>query len=125
MKHAPIQLDFNVRAIPMDIKYACIPWAEYERMYCFYAAEYGASQSAERIAERGGLGVREAIRLGYDKALVIWVSDKPVEKDSDWTKLALSFDMEEHTFRYAVLTEEEYRSTDLFKRIQNEYDKEK
>ena len=36
-----------------------IPWEEAERAYRTYARLYGGNQSLERLAERGGFGVRE------------------------------------------------------------------
>lgn len=124
-RKARIQLDFNFSATGLDIHYSCIPWSEHERIYKEnYAPEYGLSQSAERINERGGFGVKEAIMLGYDNPLVIWVAGKNYpKKDSDWTKLALQFNFEKNTYRWRILTEEEYQSLDLFERIKEEYDR--
>ena len=70
---ANIQVDFPTTGL--SIHYAAIPWCEPERIFneC-YAPRYGQSQSAERINERGGFGVKEAVRLGYDNPLVIWVA---------------------------------------------------
>ncbi len=124
-RKARIQLDFNFSATGLDIHYSCIPWSEHERIYKEnYAPEYGLSQSAERINERGGFGVKEAIMLGYDNPRVIWVAGKNYpKKDSDWTKLALQFNLEKNTYRWRILTEDEYKSLDLFERIKEEYDR--
>ena len=122
---ANIQIDFHSRATGLSIHYAKIPWCEHERIFneC-YAPKYGQSQSAERVNERGGFGVKEAVRLGYDNPLVIWVAGKSYpKKDSDWTKLALKFNLEKNTYRWRILTEEEYQSLDLFERIKEEYDR--
>jgi hypothetical protein len=44
-----------------------IEWNEHERAWLKYASLYGRSQSAERIAERGGFGFDELIELlGHD-----------------------------------------------------------
>lgn len=40
-----------------------IAWAEHIEAYGHYAAKYGRSQSAERIAERGGFSYRELVSL--------------------------------------------------------------
>lgn len=122
-KKARIQLDFNTSGLGMSIRYAAIPWCEHERIYNeHYAPKYGTSQSAERINERGGFGVNEAVRLGYDNPLLIWVAGGSYpQKDSDWTKLALVFNLEEKTYRARVFTEEEYQSLDLFERIKDSY----
>lgn len=40
-----------------------ITWAEHLEVYERYAAKYGCGQSAERLAERGGFGYKEAERL--------------------------------------------------------------
>lgn len=44
-----------------------IPWELHERIWAAYAARYGRDQSAERIAERGGFGYREAQRLLFGR----------------------------------------------------------
>lgn len=44
-----------------------IDWAEHLKAYEGYAAQYGSSQSAERLAERGGFGYGELVEfLGRD-----------------------------------------------------------
>lgn len=40
-----------------------IAWEEHERIWAVYAAKYGAAQSAQRMAERGGFGYREIVFL--------------------------------------------------------------
>lgn len=122
---ARIQIDFNPSGLGMSIRYAVIPWCEHERIFNeYYAPKYGHSQSAERINARGGFGVKEAIMLGYDNPLVIWVAGKNYpNKDSDWTKLALKFNLEKNTYRWRILTEEEYQILDLFDRIKDSYNR--
>lgn len=40
-----------------------IAWSEHEAVWELYRAQYGDDQTAERIAERGGFGYAEIIRL--------------------------------------------------------------
>ncbi len=40
-----------------------ITWEEHDRAWAAYAKLYGQSQSAERIAERGGFGWYELVKL--------------------------------------------------------------
>lgn len=40
-----------------------IPWEHAEEAYEEYKARYGADQSLERLAERGGFGAEEIVRL--------------------------------------------------------------
>jgi hypothetical protein len=40
-----------------------ISWTEHEEAWAAYAAKYGRSQSAERIAQRGGFGFGELREL--------------------------------------------------------------
>ena len=40
-----------------------ISWDEHLSAYAVYASKYGTSQSAERIAERGGFGFEEFVML--------------------------------------------------------------
>ena len=122
VKKARIQIDFNYTALGIKFSYACVPWVEHLRMYELYASEYGRSQSAERIVERGGFGVKESVGFGYDNPLVIWVAGKYPEKDSEWTKVALMFDIEKKTYRFRILTEEEYRGLDIFERVKEDYE---
>lgn len=49
-----------------------ISWSEHVEAWHAYSAIYGGSQSAERIAERGGFGHGELLRfLGRDPATFI------------------------------------------------------
>jgi len=48
-----------------------IDWAEHEEVWRAYSAKYGESQSAERIAERGGFGYDE-IALLLGRAPATW-----------------------------------------------------
>lgn len=105
------------------MRYACIPWEEHLRIYELYSARYGRGQSAERIAARGGFGVKEAVRLGYDNPLVVWFTDDTSRKDSQWAKVALLFDLEHHTFRYRMLSEKDYQNLDIFERVKDSYDR--
>jgi hypothetical protein len=44
-----------------------ISWAEHLEAFAAYAGKYGSSQSAERLAERGGFGYGELIMfLGHE-----------------------------------------------------------
>ena len=122
-KTAPIQIDFNARALGLNIQYACTPWVEHERIFFRYARKYGNSQSAEKIADRGGFGIKEAIKLGYDNPTIIWVATEYPEKDSEWVKLALKFNLEERTVGFQILTEEQYKSLDYYEVIKDEYDR--
>jgi len=120
-KTAVMQSDFNITGEIGGVKYKYIkiPWVEHLEIYKYYHD----SQSAERINERGGFGVREAAYMGYNP-LVIWVIYDYSEKDSDWTKVALLFDKDSdfRSYRYRVLTEEEYKSLDIFEKIKDTYD---
>jgi hypothetical protein len=40
-----------------------IEWSEHLKAYGFYTSLYGTSQSAERIAERGGFSYKELVQL--------------------------------------------------------------
>lgn len=40
-----------------------IAWSEHVEAYGHYSAKHGRSQSAERIAERGGFSYRELVSL--------------------------------------------------------------
>lgn len=124
VKKARIQIDFYYIALGVKFNYACVPWVEHLHMYDLYSAKYGTSQSAEEINERGGFGVYESVKFGYDNPLVIWVSDKYPKKDSEWTKIALYFNTENKSYRFYILTENEYQGLDIFQKIKNDYDKE-
>lgn len=44
-----------------------ISWAEHLKAYADYSGRYGTSQSAERLAQRGGFGFLELVdHLGHD-----------------------------------------------------------
>lgn len=49
-----------------------IPWADHLLVYERYAAQFGRSQSAERIADRGGFGACEIAYLGCGEVLERW-----------------------------------------------------
>lgn len=55
-----------------DIPPGTISWADHLRVYDAYARRFGTSQSAERLAERGGFGVGEIVWLGVPDALKSW-----------------------------------------------------
>jgi hypothetical protein len=55
-RRAPVQQD-NERGP------GSIAWVEHLDAWSSYAARFGSSQSAERIAERGGFGYRELVVL--------------------------------------------------------------
>lgn len=55
-KRAPVQADRNVGVGP-----GSIAWSEHLEAWNRYAARYGTSQSAERVAERGGFGYEELL----------------------------------------------------------------
>lgn len=114
-----MQSDFNITGEIGGVKYQYIkiPWVEHLEIYKHYCD----TQSPERIAERGGFGVREAAYMGYNP-LVFWCIYNYSEKDSDWTKVAIKFNKEDHTYRYRILTEEEYKSLDIFEKIKDTYD---
>lgn len=124
IRKAGVQIDFNYTALGVKFNYACVPWVEYLRMYDLYSAQYGKSQSAERIVERGGFGVKESVGFGYDNPLIIWIADEYPQKDSEWIKVALWFNIENNTYKFRIFTEEEYQGLDIFERIKEDYDKE-
>lgn len=85
-QYAPIQLDFQWRRIPPmeHLQKARIPWEEHLKIY----SNYPDSQTAERIAERGGFGVNEAINYyGWDNPAVIEFSND----GETWQKIKLDF----------------------------------
>lgn len=69
-RRAPVQADHGAH-LPADHPHrpdgampcGTIAWAEHIEAYGHYAAKYGRSQSAERIAERGGFSYRELVSL--------------------------------------------------------------
>lgn len=56
-RRAPVQGDHGRRGRPRGT----IAWDEHVEAWNDYAKRYGTSQSAERIAERGGFGYEELI----------------------------------------------------------------
>lgn len=56
-KRAPVQWEFRKRPP------GTIAWSEHVEAWTAYATRYGNSQSAERIAERGGFGFDELVIL--------------------------------------------------------------
>lgn len=61
-KRAPVQDQRGLAGAP-NMPEGTISWEEYLEVYARYAALYGTSQSAERLAERGGFGYYEAQKL--------------------------------------------------------------
>ena len=49
-----------MQGVPKSKPAGTIPWEIHERAWATYAAKLGRSQSAERIAERGGFSYGEA-----------------------------------------------------------------
>jgi len=67
-RRAPVQGDLYPHR-PGGRREGSIAWSEHVEAWNAYAAVYGRSQSAERIAERGGFGHGELLRfLGRDPA---------------------------------------------------------
>jgi hypothetical protein len=63
-KRAPVQQSYENKSKGRSRKPAgTITWAEHLEAYVDYAARYGKSQSAERLAERGGFGYWEITDL--------------------------------------------------------------
>lgn len=58
-RRAPVQGDFG------EPRHASgtVAWVEHVEAYTEYAARFGTSQSAERLAQRGGFGYREITGL--------------------------------------------------------------
>ncbi len=98
-KLASIQLDFRYWDFPelKNIRYAGIPWDEHLKIYSGYCDKTG--QTAERISERGGFGVKEAIKYYGWETPVIWVSSQKEypSSDDDWEKYELAYDTESDT----------------------------
>lgn len=67
MKRAPVQGTHSKKIPPGTIE-----WTEHEEVYAVYALQFGRSQSAERIAERGGFGYEEAEKL-LGRPLKTWI----------------------------------------------------
>lgn len=65
------------------VEYARIPWDEHLKIY----ANYGDSQSAERIAERGGFGIQEAVKYyGWENPVIEFSTD-----GIHWQKIKFRF----------------------------------
>lgn len=65
-RYAPIQGDYWLPRGTIGKDPGTISWAEHLEAYEVYAAKYGGSQSAERIAARAGFGYGEiTILLGH------------------------------------------------------------
>lgn len=62
MKQAPVQSEFSYRH-PKYKPAGLIDWEEFLEAYQEYIKKYGTSQSAERIAERGGFGYYELVKF--------------------------------------------------------------
>jgi hypothetical protein len=58
-RRAPVQARYG----PTPIRRGSIAWSEHLKAYKAYSAAHGNSQSAERIAERGGFGYNEIVTL--------------------------------------------------------------
>lgn len=62
-RRAPVQGESR----PHERAPGTVTWAEHEQAYTAYAARYGTSQTAERLAQRGGFGYREMTEfLGHE-----------------------------------------------------------
>lgn len=61
-RRAPVQVDRKLKRGP-----GTISWEEHLQADSAYSARYGVSQSADRIAERGGFGWSELLEfLGHE-----------------------------------------------------------
>lgn len=91
---APIQPDISFWKIPAleSSSYAAIPWEEHVEIWKNYNA-YGYTQTAERIAERGGFGIKEAAKFYKMNPIVVWFSKgKGYPKcDEAWIKMKITF----------------------------------
>jgi hypothetical protein len=66
-RRAPVQGDPRIKEGLPGNRPGTITWSEHLEAYADYAKRYGTSQSAERLAERGGFGYRELqYHLGRD-----------------------------------------------------------
>jgi len=103
-KFAPMQLDIRLPDKYLHTKYVKTPWEKYLKMYESYAACYGHSQSAERICERGGLGIREVVELGIkDIHLYLGFGNEYPKKDTDWVHLHLIFNDDDLGYKWSVI----------------------
>jgi hypothetical protein len=64
-RRAPVQGNgcYVPRGDPREKGPGTVTWAEHLEAYATYASRYGTSQSAERLAERGGFGFGEITDL--------------------------------------------------------------
>lgn len=66
-RRAPVQADRGHKPGEKPKGYGTIAWAEHLEAYGTYSGRYGKSQSAERLAERGGFAYWElADLLGHE-----------------------------------------------------------
>ena len=54
---------FPLQAYEMCRSLITVPWAYAEEAYKEYSAQFGTSQTLERLAERGGFGASEIVML--------------------------------------------------------------
>lgn len=74
-----------------DVVFLAIPWEEHLAIWGNY---YGSSQTAERIAERGGFGIKESAKYYKMNPIVVWftTSKNYPKMDEEWTKIRLTFE---------------------------------
>lgn len=58
-KRAPVQSNRFENGTQRKVGPGTIAWAEHLEAYSAYSSQYGTSQSAGRLAERGGFGYNE------------------------------------------------------------------
>ena len=101
---APIQADIAFWKVPQlkDSSYVAIPWDEHIEIWNHY---YGSSQTAERIAERGGFGIREAAKYYKMNPIVVWFSkgNEYPQTDEDWLKVKITFEFDENKIQYELI----------------------
>lgn len=56
-----------IETFPMQVRDDTVPLVVAEEAYKEYAAQYGKSQSLQRIGERGGFGAAEIAILLYER----------------------------------------------------------
>jgi hypothetical protein len=54
---------FPIQAYEIDRSIVTVPWEHAEEAYKEYSAQFGTSQSLERLAERQGFGAAEIVTL--------------------------------------------------------------